>query len=43
LEYQQRVKEQERDKKRLVRDFENLKQQLLLKEQGVKTEIERVW
>lgn len=43
MEHQRLLKDAERDKKRIQRDFENLKQQLLQKEQGVKTEIERVW
>jgi hypothetical protein len=37
------LKDAERDKKRVQRDFESLKSQLLLKEQGVKSELERVW
>jgi hypothetical protein len=37
------MKNLEREKKRLIKDFDILKEQLREKEKGVKNEIEKVW
>jgi len=43
IEFHKSLKTHERDKKKLVRDFDLLKAQLREKENGVKSEIEKVW
>ncbi len=42
-EWEKKVKQIEREKKRIIKDFELLKDQLREKEKGVKSEIEKVW
>lgn len=42
-DYQRNVRDLERDKKKMLREFEQLKQLLTDKERGVKSEIEKVW
>lgn len=43
MQHKQQVKELEREKKRLVKDFDRMKDLLRDKEKGVKFEIEKVW
>ena len=43
LDHKKEIKEYEREKKKLIKDFEGMKDMLRDKEKGVKTEIEKVW
>ena len=41
--HKKEVKDLEREKKRVIKDFEQMKELLREKEKGVKSEIEKIW